>query len=194
MSAADSNGSRDGLTSQQTIVVCGLLLAIGGSVAYGVPALMERHHATEAIDMLGKLSRAAAVYYVKPNMDEKTGDRAPCGFPTGKVRSALASSCCDESVRLAGTNLCDPAKMEWNRTLWHALGRFQLRDAHAFVYEYDASGYFGDAAFTVSAYADLDCDGVISTYRFVGKGDPDASPDNCVLKTTPIFTSENAGE
>ena len=188
------NSSAHGMTLGQTVVVCVLLVAVGVSVSYGVPALLNRGHSTGAIDMLGKLAREASQRYVKPQADQNTGMRAPCQFPQGKVRSSLAASCCDERVRLAGTTLCDPKKIEWNRTLWRTLGRFELRDPHAFIYEYEASGTFGDARFVISAYADLDCDGVISTYRFSGKGDPNATKDNCVLKTTPEFFQENAGE
>lgn len=183
-----------GLGTAQVLVVCALLVAVGGSLAYGVPALMNRRHATGAIDMLGKIAREASRNYVKPHADPTTGNRAPCQFPQGKVRSTLAQSCCDESVRVPGTSLCDPAKIEWNRTLWQRLGRFKLRDPHPFIYEYEASGTFGDAKFTVSAYADLDCDGIISTYRFVGTGDPNAKKDDCVLRTTPVFMQDNAGE
>lgn len=189
-----SEPSNQGLTLHQTLLICGLLVALGGSVAFGVPALMDRRHATTAIDMLGKIAREASRHYVKPRADPQGNGRAACAFPDGKVRSTLAASCCDPSVRLADTNLCDPAKIEWNRTLWQRLGRFQLRDPHAFVYEYEASGTFGDATYSVSAYADLDCDGVISTYRFVGKGDPNATANNCVLKTNPTFEDHNAGE
>ncbi len=187
-------GGQSGLTMKQTLIVSLMLALVGASVAYGLPELLDRRHQTEAIDMLGKIARSAAVYYVKPHADEKTGDRAPCQFPPGEIRSTLAASCCDERVNLPGTNLCDPSKMEWNRTLWHALGRFQLRDPHGFIYEYKATGTFGDARFVVSAYSDLDCDGVISTFRFEGKGDPNARPDDCVLKTTPTYTATNAGE
>ena len=52
----------------------------------------------------------------------------------------------------------------------------------------------GDAHFEVSAYGDLDCDGVYSTFRFTGQGDPDSRHDDCVLRTTPVFSVFNEGE
>jgi hypothetical protein len=176
----------------RTLVVCFLLVAVGLSVAYGVPAMLDRRHATEAIDMLGKLSKAAAVYYVKPRGDAQ-GDRVLCQFPNGGIRTAVAKSCCDPSVNLEGTNFCDPNKVEWNRTLWNTL-RFQLEDPHAFIYAYQGHGTMKDARFEVSAYGDLDCDGVFSTFRFVGVGDPNARTDNCLLETVPVFSVDNEGE
>lgn len=189
-----TGSDEDSLPLGHTVAVCALLIAVGATAAYGVPALLDRTHQTEAIDMLGKIARAAAVYYVKPHADLEKGERAPCQFPLGEIRSSLAQSCCDERVNLPGTNLCDPAKIEWNRTLWHALGRFQMRDPHAFIYEYKAEGVLGDARYTVSAFADLDCDGVISTFSFVGHGDPNARSNDCVLRTTPTFTASAEGK
>ena len=176
----------------RTVVLCILLVAVGTSLAYGVPAWLHRRHAAEAIDMLGKLSRAASVYYVKPRGDA-VGDRMLCQFPRGDIRTTLALSCCDPTVSFEGGNKCDPAKIVWNRTLWKTL-RFELADHHPFVYEYKATGVLGDARFEVSAYGDLDCDGVYSTFRFAGKGDPDSKHDDCVLRTTPEFTAINEGE
>lgn len=176
----------------RTVILCTLLVAVGASLAYGVPALLHRRHAVEAIDMLGKMARAASVYYVKPRGDAQ-GERMLCQFPRGEIRTTLARSCCDPAVALADSNLCDPAKIEWNRTLWNSL-RFEIADPHAFVYEYKASGVLGEARFEVSAYGDLDCDGVYSTFRFVGVGDPDSRQQDCVLRTTPVFTVINEGE
>jgi len=176
----------------RTLVVCLLLVAVGLSVAYGVPKMLDRRHATEAIEMLGKMSRRAAIYYVKPRADAQA-NRALCQFPGGDIRTSLAESCCDPSVNLEGTRLCDPDKVEWNRTLWNTL-RFHLKEPHAFIYAYEGQGTMKAARFVVSAYGDLDCDGVFSTFRFVGAGDPNAQPDDCVLKTVPAFSVENEGE
>ncbi len=169
----------------QSLAVLALLIAVAWSVAFGVPALLERSHATEAINQLARLARGASVYYVKPRAAED-GTRLVCQFPPGEIRSTMAASCCDPSVALPGTKLCDPAKVIWNRPLWNAL-HFRLDEPHAFVYRYQASGTLADANFVVEAFGDLDCDGTISTFRFVGRGDPEARPDDCVLRTHPVF-------
>ena len=186
------NKPSDQSNLMRTVAVCVLLLAVGASVAYGLPALFDRRHAVDAIETLGKLSRTASVYYVKPRGDDQ-GNRMLCQFPRGEIRTTLATSCCDASVADDGGNMCDPAKIVWNRTLWKSL-HFKQRAPQPFIYEYKASGVLGDARFEVSAYGDLDCDGVFSTFRFVGKGDAGSRHDDCILRTTPVFSVINEGE
>jgi hypothetical protein len=175
------------LAATATVVAVGVV----ASLAFGVPALLRRQHETEALRELGRIVRAASVYYVKPR-PQADGSRMPCQFPQGQIRTTLAFSCCDRQVG-DGSGLCDPGKIEWNRTLWHAL-RFQLKEPHAFVYAYEGQGTMADARMTASAYADLDCDGVYSTFRFTMHGDRDARTDDCVLTGEPVFAAVQPDE
>jgi hypothetical protein len=175
----------------QVALICTLLLALGAVAAFGVPALQARATSDEAVETLARLARRAAVYYVKPRGGAE--GRAPCAFPVGYARTTLAASCCDPSVAVAGTHRCDPDKLEWDKTVWNTL-RFELDEPHAYIYEYRGEGELGDARFELSAYADLDCDGTFSTFRYVGQGDPRSRSDDCVLQTVPVFTTHNVGE
>ena len=136
--------------------------------------------------------RSASVYFVKPRMDAKTSQRTPCSFPNGEIRTTLAKSCCDPAVQTGG-GLCDPAKIEWNRTLWSAL-KWKLQEPHAFVYAYEANGTLGAARYTVSAYGDADCDGVYSTFRYTGQGGAASRPDDCIITEAPEFVAINPDE
>jgi len=176
----------------KVVALAALVVLTLVSLVYGLPRLLQRQHVTEAINELGQLARGAAVYYVKPR-GEADGARMVCQFPQGEIRSTIARSCCDPSVALPGTNLCDPERVLWNRPLWNAL-HFRIDEPQAYVYSYKASGTLADAQFVVEAYGDLDCDGVISTFRFVGHGDPKARADDCVLTTQPIFESVDPDE
>lgn len=160
------------------LVVCTL-----ATLVWGVPRLMARSEESDAIRELARIARAAAIYYVKPRPDA-TGARMLCQFPRGSIRTIVAPSCCDKSVSAGGYS-CDAAKIEWNRTLWKAL-HFQLLGPTAYVYAYDAAGTLGEARYTVSAFGDLDCDGTMSTFRIVGRGDPRSKADDCLVldKTT----------
>ena len=155
-----------------------LTVAVLASVVWGVPLLLRRAHAEEALTHLARLTRVSDVYYVKPRPGAD-GERMICQFPTGEIRSSLAKSCCDPSVGL-GDGRCDPQKILWNRSMWKSL-RFTIDEPHWFIYELKATGTLGDARLEVSAYGDADCDGEYSTFRFVQKGGAASTRTNCVL-------------
>lgn len=165
------------------LAVVVLALATAATVAWGWPRVSDMQHGVEAMEFLGRVARGASVYYVKPRGGEG-GERMPCQFPQLHARSVAAASCCDPSVNLPGTAMCDPAKVAWQRSPWSDLG-VALDRPQPFVWEWRGSGTFGDARYEISAYGDLDCDGVASTFRFVGVGDAAATPSNCVLHTRP---------
>lgn len=170
-------------------------VAVGSAVfalAFGVPRLLQRARQDDALRVLTQLVRSASVYYVKPRVIAKTSDRAPCAFPLGEIRTSMAKSCCDPAVANADRQ-CDPAKIEWNRTIWSAL-KWKAEEPHDFIYAYEGTGTFGDARFTVTAYGDADCDGVYSTFQYVGRGGKDSRPDDCVLTDTPTFTAVQPDE
>ena len=174
------------------VIAALLVVGVVVSAVWGWPTVMRRRQATYAMEILGRIARRAHVYYVKPRLGEK-GERMPCQFPQGEVRSTPALTCCDARVRTATGNQCDPAKTDWNRLLWRALA-IELREPQGFVFAYKAKGTFADAHYTVTAVGDLDCDGVYATYTYEGVGDPDATAQNCVLKTHPTFKATNPGE
>ena len=168
------------------IIAALLALATLTTLFWGVPVLMRRAHAEEAILNLARLTRISDVYYVKPKLGAN-GERMVCQFPVGELRSTLAKSCCDPSVN-DGHGRCDPAKIEWNRSLWKTL-KFKMDEPHWFVYEIKATGTLADATLEVSAYGDADCDGHYSTFRFTHHGDSAARLDNCVLNNQPEFVA-----
>lgn len=166
------------------IALAVLVSTAAGTAAFGVPRLLQRQHEVEGVRQLARLARAASLYYVKPRPDEY-GNRLPCQFPPGDVRTVAAKSCWSKTVG-DGEGNCDPTRIEWNRTLWNAL-RFRIDEAQPYVFEYVGSGTMAEAVFTVSAYGDLDGDGQHSTFRFTGHGDPRSTPDDCVMGSEPAF-------
>ena len=166
------------------IAIAALALITLVTLVWGVPRLLGRSQESDAIRELARIARSAAIYYVKPKPGED-GGRMVCQFPRGSIRTIVPASCCDKTVTLGGC-ACDPAKIEWNRTLWKTL-HFQLLGPTAFVYAYEAAGTLGDARYTVSAYGDLDCDGTMSTFRMVGRGDPRSKADDCLVLDQTTF-------
>ena len=175
-----------------TIVTALVVAAASATAAVGGPRLMQRQRQDEALRELPRLVRSASVYFVKPRMDIKTGQRTACAFPNGEIRTTLAKSCCDPAIGM-GDGLCDPTKVEWNRTLWAAL-KWKVAEPHAFVYAYQASGTLDAAKFTASAYGDADCDGVYATFRYTGKGGAASRMDDCIITEAADFEAINPDE
>ena len=71
---------------------------------------------------------------------------------------------------------------------------FQITDEHYFVYSFDASGVLSEAGFTVTSNADLDRDGVQSTFQRMGFGDPQANNAECSLRGSAAFYVEKETE
>jgi hypothetical protein len=67
--------------------------------------------------------------------------------------------------------------------------------SHLFMYEFASNGKSGAAArFTASAYADLDCDGIFSTFERHGFGDESSTSAECVIKGSAAFYQDKETE
>ena len=107
-----------------------------------------------------------------------------CSLP--KISICIpADSSCSQNV--------DEEPQEWNRLALHAMGSLK-NDTDAFRYCLQADGEGKDARFTVSAYGDLDCDGIYSTYQRVGRFDEYARDDECVIDSPGIDRLDHENE
>lgn len=185
-----------GFTLIELMIVVAIL-AILAVVA--VPAFikyMRRAKTTEAIDQMDKIYKGAAVYYTTPKVD-KAGSKLPCQFPTNQGVTPVEGSCCS-TTGLGGPDAnaddrCDSDPDIWTTDTWSAMN-FQITDEHYFVYSFDASGVLSEAGFTVTSNADLDCDGVQSTFQRMGFGDPQANNAECSLRGSAAFYVEKETE
>ncbi len=169
---------------------------IGASAAVAIPAFtkyMGRAKTTEAVAHLDHLCKASALYYATPRVAAGTGERVPCQFPPS-APATPATSCCDREADADGDGRCDANPSVWSGETWSALG-FQLNDAHYFRYAYTSNGLTGSAAmFTVSAYADLDCDGEFSTFERQGYGEDPGPGGECSMKGSAGLYKEDETE
>tara|TARA_B100000029_G_scaffold511981_1_gene607396 strand:+ start:5741 stop:6265 length:525 start_codon:yes stop_codon:yes gene_type:complete len=173
-----------------------IVVAILGILAVvAVPAFikyMRRAKTVEAVDMLNKIYKGAAFYYSNPKVG-LDGVKHPCQFPQAQSITPNASSCCDDSVDSNGDERCDSDSNIWNTDTWAAL-TFEMRDEHYFIYAYDSEGVRAEAIMTASAYGDLDCDDVTSTFQILGLGDPQAGDIECSIRGAAGLYSENETE
>ena len=176
-----------GFTLIELMIVVAIL-AILSVVA--VPAFikyMRRAKTTEAIDELDKMYKGAAVYYSTPRINE-AGDRIDCQFPASQAITPVEGTCCSTN-----DDRCTPSPDDWSVPVWSALS-FEMKDKHYFVYQFGSEGTRADAEFTASAYADLDCDGVMSTFQRKGFGDPNSGPGECSMQGAPALFINNETE
>ncbi|MCB9788528.1 MAG: hypothetical protein H6744_17745 [Deltaproteobacteria bacterium] len=174
-----------GLDSESGMVASAAI--IGGLAAVAVPAFtkyMKRAKTSEAPAEMDRIYRAAERYYTTPRY-AADGSRLPCAFPPSVGLTPSAGTCCAKlgGPDADGDGRCDGDAAAWDSPTWKAL-EFAPQGPHTFVYAFDSSGEGGEATFTVTAHADLDCDGIQSTFQRMAFGDPDAPAGECALRDT----------
>ena len=186
--------NKKGFTLIELMIVVAIL-AILAVVA--VPAFikyMRRAKTTEAIDNLDKIYKGAAIYYTSPQVSA-TGQKLDCQFPADQDITPTEGTCCANlgGPDADGDDRCDADPDIWTTDTWSAL-TFQMNDQHYFVYAFDSEGTLGDAKFTADAHADLDCDGVQSTFQKLGFGDKAATHAECSMQGAAAFYKDNETE
>jgi len=140
------------------------IVGIGGSLlAVAVPAFWQGVSAsktTEALDGLGRLSRAA----ISQANDRPQKDSFP---PSVELTPA-------EVPR--GVRAMDPPRT-WDHLTWRAL-QFRFDYEHAFAFRFDSSfdPTSGIARFSARAHGDLDGDGNLSTFEVRGERTKSGEP------------------
>lgn len=201
--AMDDSGEpaeRKGLSTGAivAIVAAVVLVVLGIAAVITIPAFIKyqrKAKTVEAIDMLDKIYRGAVDYYSTPRVGYD-GGKIECQFPADQVPTPSAGTCCADlgGPDRNGDGRCDVDADAWSTATWSAL-RFQMNDEHYFVYSFDSNGMTGpDAQFTVSAYADLDCDGIMSTFQRFGRADPRSMYGECSVASMAALFTQNETE
>ena len=145
-----------------------------------------RAQTTEAIDNLDKMYKGAAFYYTTPRVSSE-GSLVACQFPAEQECWPKGSPCDHPDNKY-------PADAEgWTAPTWAALN-FQISAPHYFRYCFKSEGTRSSATFTATAHADLDCDGVWSTFERYGYGDESASHAECAMKGSSAFYKDKETE
>ena len=141
-----------------TLIELMIVVAIIGILAaVAVPSFMRyiaKAKTTEARGQLSKIYSGARIYY--------TESPDPAQFPLTEALTP-AVTCC------ATGGKCTPERLQWETPTWNAL-QYSVDDPHYFRYRFESTGTMADATFTAYAHADLDCDGVYSTFAMHGMG------------------------
>ena len=137
---------------------------------------------TEAVDNLDRIFKSAVSYFSIPKVARDTGSRLPCQFPASAGPTPTKTCCAN------GKNQCAPDAAAWGVPTWSALS-FELTAPHHYVYEVTSKGVGPAATLTISAYGDLDCDGIMSTFRRTVTGKVDGR--ECTYASPAAFEEHN---
>ena len=170
--------------------VGGALPVVGVLASVAVPAFikyMRRSKTTEAIAQIERIRRGAIHYFSTPKVTA-TGEKVPCSLPPS-VGPTPDGSPCDHPGEQYPANA--PG---WDDPTWKSLG-VGMDGPHRYRYQFESNGLTGaDAAFTISAYGDLDCDGIWSTFQRTGHGTPGSADGDCEIERAPGLFIDNEVE
>ncbi len=172
---------RRGFTLIELMIVVAILSVLATVAIPSFIKYMNRARTTEAIDQLEKMHYGSVTYYARGQVIGGSGTATPCQFPAtiGMTPDVTGQKCCKNGANdTDGDSRCDVDQMLWTNSTWSALS-FEMRDQHYFGYSYSSSGTLIDAVFVARANADLDCDGVMSTFERYGFGNPSATSFEC---------------
>ena len=186
---ARAHRRRRGFTLIELMIVVAILAILA---VIAVPAFikyMRRAKTTEAIDEIDKIYKGSSLYYSLPFVT-LAGVKMQCQFPGQQAVTPVEGTCCSSGglggPDANGDERCDSNPEIWNTPTWSALS-FQMSDEHYFTYAYDSSGSLDAALFSITANADLDCDGVQSTFQRIGFGDVQATKSECSIHGSAAF-------
>ena len=101
----------------------------------------------------------SAVMYYDSEYVSQDGSFLPPQFPASILLMPTFVPCGDKEY---------PLDLDWQQPTWDALN-FAMTDPHYYSYQFDSSGVGPGATFTASAFGDLDCDGIYSTFTRTGE-------------------------
>jgi hypothetical protein len=154
---------------------------LGVASAVAIPAFIKytrKSKTVEATEGLDKIMVGAKAYFQTDHYDQN-GTLLPKAFPASTDWTP-AKGCCG-----GPGNKCQPDADAWAKSPWKEL-HFSLSDPHYYQFRFESKGTGKDATFVAEARGDLNCNGVFSSYRFLGSVDDEFS----VVAKGPIIENE----
>lgn len=182
---------RRGFTLIELMIVVAIIAILAVVAVPQFTKYMRAAKAAEANEMLDLMRKGSATYYSVPRTIFNTQKRAACQFPASVGSTPVGASCC--ALDANGDDRCDSSQLAWNNATWSAL-QFEITDEHYFQYKYDSNGTYQNARFRAESNADLDCDGILSTFQLVGIGDPNATKADCNYVSAAAIFRHNETE
>lgn len=185
--------ARNGFTLIELMIVVAVIAILAVVAVPQYTKYLRSAKAAELVQMLDLVKKGATAYYTIPRVSDGSGTKLPCQFPTNVAITPAGASCCVAQNDQDDDERCDARPQLWRNSTWSALN-FRITDQHYFQYRFESSGTLTDAIFTASAFGDLDCDGVHSTFEMVVTGDPKATSSECDAVMTAGLFRDNETE
>jgi predicted small lipoprotein YifL len=171
-----------------TLDLWGAAPLIGILAAVAIPAFIKytkKAKSSEATMNLDKIRTAAEAYFCTPHVDQE-GSLLPSQFPASAGPTPEAGCCAAfGGSDMNGDDACDDDPARFSGETWLALN-FQPSGKHRYAYQFVSNSKTGnEAEFTASAFGDLDCDGIRSTFEIRGSGKVDGS--DCDAEISPMY-------
>jgi prepilin-type N-terminal cleavage/methylation domain-containing protein len=161
-----------GFTLIEMVVTLGVLAVLASLAIPAFTRYMRKSKTAEVYESLDKLSLGAQGYFHAEHMDPD-GFPWPRQFPDlGDVGRTPAAACCTQPAgQCADTN--------WGPFVELTFGIDSK--THFYQYQFESGGSEDTARFTATAFGDLDCDDIESTFHREGRstnidGDLDVGP------------------
>jgi hypothetical protein len=135
---------------------------IGSVAVKAFEKYIAKSKTSEARQFVRKMYDGARAYY----MDPYTMGGKKVAVPKFPEPSAGPTPPLGECCKNGGK--CSPKMEYWNKEPWISL-QYSVDDPHYYSYEYKVNNNSKTPNFTVTAYGDLDCDGVYSTFSMYGE-------------------------
>ena len=149
-------------------VVVSLVMVLGILAAIAIPSFIKYKRRAESSEATFSLSRIvyAATAYWDGERDRESGGELVSGslrrFPDSVDWTPRLPPCEGGAPRYV------PDEKDWEHPTWRALA-FAMANPHRYRYRFTSRGVGDAATFTVEAEGDLNCNGVRSHYRRVGR-------------------------
>jgi len=189
--------SKKGFTLIELMIVVAIIAILAVVAVPQFTKYMRSAKAAEANEMLDLIKKGSSAYYTTPRTSS-LGMHIDCQFPVSTAITPVGNtSCCTTGSGASDTDAddrCDANATDWDNKSWSAL-KFAITDQHYFIYQYISNGSTKASSIsTGKAHADLDCDGIPSTFSLTLRGDPNATSAECDQVGSSAVYRENETE